>query len=163
MKIELTYWRTPTTGVHVRMNTDDETDNASGATQAQLKESLAVVNTLKANLEALIQTDPKEKFNNTPGSVIQTVPEILEAGAATYRERNKVYGDNYKHFGQAILSAFGGAIPRIETAEEANRLGVVVQCIGKMTRYCQSFKDGGHLDSAHDAVVYSAMLQELTQ
>jgi hypothetical protein len=34
--------------------------------------------------------------------------------------------------------------------------------MGKVTRYAAQFENGGHLDSAHDACVYAAMLEELT-
>lgn len=87
--------------------------------------------------------------------------DILTSAAATYTERNKVYGDNYKQFGAALLACFGGEI-HITTVEEANRLGVFIQCLSKLTRYGHSFK-GGHVDSAHDLIVYAAILEELTK
>jgi hypothetical protein len=33
----------------------------------------------------------------------------------------------------------------------------------KLQRYAESLGTGGHADSAHDAAVYSAMLEELTK
>ena len=44
-----------------------------------------------------------------------------------------------------------------------NRLGVFVQCISKVARYASSLPKGGHLDSAHDLMVYAAMLEEVTK
>lgn len=92
----------------------------------------------------------------------QGVPDILEAGAETFRERNAVYGDTYKNFGPALLAVFGGEVPAIVTENAAARMGLVVQCLGKLTRYCAQFEHGGHVDSAHDLCVYAAMLEEMT-
>jgi hypothetical protein len=91
----------------------------------------------------------------------QTVPEILRQCAATYEERNKLYGDNYKKFGHVMKAIFPKGVP-IYTPEEFNRFGIFVQCVSKMTRYAESLGSGGHKDSAHDLSVYAAMLEELT-
>lgn len=88
--------------------------------------------------------------------------DILDKMARTYRERNKLYGDNYKAFGHIMVAMFPGGLT-VETAEEWNRLALFIHVVSKMTRYALNFKKGGHLDSAHDAGVYSAMLEELTQ
>ena len=90
------------------------------------------------------------------------VPELMRAGASTYEQRNALYGDNYKHFGHAMRGVFPAGL-HIESVEDWNRLGILVQCAAKLTRYGQSFSAGGHADSAHDLSVYAAMLQELTQ
>lgn len=89
-------------------------------------------------------------------------PELLERGAATFRERASIYGDNYLALGEALLALFPGrTIPAITTPDEANRLHLLVQIMTKMSRFAQSFAAGGHLDSAHDAMVYAAMLEEV--
>lgn len=95
--------------------------------------------------------------------VAPTVPEILRAGAKTYEARNLIYGDNYKDFGPALMHCFGGAIPRMTSETDATRLNLVICCLNKITRYCQTFDKGGHKDSAHDLMVYAAMLEEMTQ
>lgn len=92
----------------------------------------------------------------------QNVPSILQTAAKTFEERNKVYGDNYKHFGHVMAAAFPGGLA-VESAEDWNRLGLLVQCVSKLTRYAASFDKGGHKDSAHDLCVYAAMLEELTK
>lgn len=92
----------------------------------------------------------------------KSVPEILIEAAATYEERNKVYGDTYKNFGSAMAAAFPNGLV-VKTADDWNRVGLMVQIMGKVTRYAAQFENGGHLDSAHDACVYSAMLEELTR
>lgn len=89
------------------------------------------------------------------------VPEILEEAAATYRQRNSLYGDNYKKFGQ-IMSILYPQWLMLSKEEDFNRLGIFVQCLSKLTRYAENLENGGHKDSAHDLCVYAAMLEELT-
>lgn len=89
-------------------------------------------------------------------------PEILESGAATHRERNAVYGNNYHHFGTLMQGLFPDGIS-VNSAEAWNRLALVLNCAGKLQRYTQNFNRGGHRDSAHDLMVYAAMLEELTK
>ena len=90
-----------------------------------------------------------------------SVPEILRLAAETYEQRNKLYGDNYKRWGVIFNLLFPNGV-KISSTEDANRLGVFVQCLSKMTRYAEGFETGGHQDSAHDLCVYAAMLEELT-
>ena len=90
-----------------------------------------------------------------------TVPELLRAAAATYEERNAVYKDNYKRIGAIFCEMFPEGLS-VNTPEEWNRLFLLVQSVSKVTRYASQFSFGGHLDSVHDAIVYSAMLEELT-
>jgi hypothetical protein len=92
----------------------------------------------------------------------KTVPELLREGAKTYEERNAIYGDNYKHWGHAMAAMFPNGLT-LKTADEWNRFGVFVQIASKLTRYAESMTRGGHIDSAHDMCVYSAMLEELTR
>jgi hypothetical protein len=90
-------------------------------------------------------------------------PDILAAGAETFRSRNAVYGDTYLDFGHAMVAAFpdGLDIPPGDVGA-MNRLGVFVQCMGKLMRYAPTLVKGGHHDSAHDLMVYGALLAELT-
>ncbi len=100
-----------------------------------------------------------------PGGFIgQTqTPELLESAAATFRERNALYGSNYQREGALLLALFPeGGIPAIADAASANRLHVLVACVTKLQRYAHNFHRGGHRDSAHDLVVYAAMLEEFT-
>ena len=103
---------------------------------------------------------PKSLLSDVAGS-----PDaILEAGAATFRERNAIYGDNYRRIGALLLALFPeGGIPAITKEEDANRLNLLIDCLGKIQRYAYNFTRGGHRDSAHDLMVYAAMLEELTQ
>lgn len=89
------------------------------------------------------------------------VDKILTEAAKTYKERHKSYGDNYKHYGAAMMGIFPGGL-KIDTAEEFVKLGLLHNIVTKITRYAQNIKRGGHKDSAHDAMVYCAMLEEMT-
>lgn len=89
-------------------------------------------------------------------------PDYLGDAAATYRERNKIYGDNYQRFGHVMLALFPAGLV-MKTAEDFNRLGVFVQCLSKFSRYAEQLPSGGHADSALDLATYAAMLRELTE
>ncbi len=99
----------------------------------------------------------------TPPSQLRA-PDLLEKGAETFRERNAVYGDNYLQWGGICTAMFPEGL-RIEAGDAAgfNRLGVFIQCLHKLTRYASTLERGGHRDSAHDLMVYGAMLEELTR
>lgn len=89
-----------------------------------------------------------------------TVPELLEKMAATYRERNAIYGDNYKNFGYVMDAMFPGGYEITPGDVDAwNRFGIFVMIVAKVTRLAES--NLMHQDSAHDNGTYSAMLEEL--
>ena len=88
----------------------------------------------------------------------------MSAGARTFQQRNKLYGNNYQRFGAALLALFpDGCIPIIVNEADANRLNLIINCLCKLQRYAHQFHQGGHQDSAHDLMVYAAMLEEATQ
>lgn len=86
-------------------------------------------------------------------------PDHLEAGAKTYRERNKEYGDSYYKFGLVMDMLFPKGLT-ISTYNEWNRLGILTQIVGKLCRYSNDFSNP-HRDSIHDIMVYASMLMEL--
>lgn len=90
-----------------------------------------------------------------------TVPEILRRAAELFEERNALYGDNYKQFGTVMMALFPEGL-QITTSGEWNRIGILVQLVNKLGRYCANAHVGGHKDSSRDKVVYAAMLDELT-
>ena len=92
----------------------------------------------------------------------KTVPELLREAAATYEQRNKIYGDSWIVHGQIMSALFSGGV-ELKTPEDFNRYAKVDNVVMKLSRYCQAFKNGGHQDSAHDAIVYAAMLESLTK
>jgi len=89
-----------------------------------------------------------------------TVPELLRSGADTYEERNKIYGDNYKRHGEVMLALFPNGV-KLDGIDDHNRFGLLTQKVAKLTRYCENFNTGGHSDSLHDDMVYTAMLAEV--
>ena len=92
--------------------------------------------------------------------MVKTVPEMLRECADTYEERNKVYGDNYKRFGAVMAAMFPDGLT-IKHPDDWNRLGMLVQMMGKQTRYAENFTRGGHADSLLDLSVYATMLREV--
>lgn len=102
-------------------------------------------------------------FKQQEPTHMPSAPENLESALATFRQRNALYGDNYRRFGAAFLSIFpGGELPPLRTARDMDRLQLMMQLMSKLTRYAQQFASGGHRDSAHDMIVYAAMLEEMT-
>jgi hypothetical protein len=93
---------------------------------------------------------------------MKKVSDILQEAATTFAQRNAIYGDNYKNFGHVMHSMFPDGF-KVNSPDDWNRLGIFVQIVSKVTRYAAAFDNGGHQDSAHDACVYSAMLEELTK
>ena len=50
-----------------------------------------------------------------------------------------------------------------DDVDSFNRLGVFMMIVSKSSRYAESLIKGGHEDSAHDTMVYGAILEELTE
>jgi hypothetical protein len=84
--------------------------------------------------------------------------EILESMADTFRERNKVYGDNYKLVGDVMKALFPQGVV-LKTAEDFNRWHLFELQIVKLTRFAVSGLV--HKDSIHDEAVYAAMVESL--
>jgi hypothetical protein len=92
-------------------------------------------------------------------SANKSVPDRLTELGDIYRERNKVYGDNYKTFGKFAKAIFPGTLV-LETEDDWNRVALLIHCATKLSRYSNSFSRGGHADSLDDIAVYSQMLAE---
>lgn len=96
---------------------------------------------------------------------MSTVPEILRSGAATYEQRNPIYGDNYKRIGEIMRIIFPEGLPTMDV-EGWNQFGVWFMAFNKLIRYAVTPAEAppeARIDSAHDAMVYAAMLEELTR
>lgn len=89
-----------------------------------------------------------------------SVPDALTKLADLYRERGKVYGDNYKLHGFVMRHLFPNGVTLL-TVNDHNRFGVFTQIVCKLTRYANMWDKGGHADSVDDMTVYAQMLQEL--
>ena len=92
-----------------------------------------------------------------------TPDENLTNAAATFKQRNTVYGSAYKRHGEVMKALFPNGLA-VHSIEEWNRLGVINMLVSKLVRYTSnmSYPAGGHQDSAHDMIAYAAMLEELT-
>ncbi len=93
---------------------------------------------------------------------MKTADEFLSEGAATFKARNAVYGNNYLNVGNAMAGLFPDGIT-LKTADDHNRFHIFMLGIVKLSRYANSFSKGGHADSSHDNTVYSAMLESIDE
>lgn len=87
-------------------------------------------------------------------------PEILEAMAKTYRERNLIYGDNWETHVDALRAIFPDGIVMKDFFETAMYSWFSI-ILGKMTRFANAkFR---HQDSIHDIAVYAAMMESFLE
>lgn len=87
-----------------------------------------------------------------------TPDQMLRDAAATFEERGKIYGDNWLRIGPMLAALFPQGV-MLRSPEDFNRFHLfMLKCV-KLTRYGVTWDQGGHLDSIHDDVVYSAMLE----
>jgi hypothetical protein len=94
-------------------------------------------------------TDLKEKD--------KTAADILAAGADTFRERNAVYGDNYKMVGKIMEVLFPNGVPSDLPFKDQFHLFELI--LVKLSRFAISGLT--HQDSIHDAMVYAAMIEAI--
>jgi hypothetical protein len=83
--------------------------------------------------------------------------EILALAANTFRERNAMARDNYKVVGRLLEALFPEGL-KVESAHDWERLNILLSILGKLTRYTQSWKEGGHEASLLDIPTYAAIL-----
>lgn len=83
--------------------------------------------------------------------------DILDDMAATFRERNAVYGDNYKMVGPMMKVLFPEGVP----AEllHSHQFHLFELKLVKLSRFAISGLS--HIDSIHDDAVYSAMIEAI--
>lgn len=107
-------------------------------------------------------------FEAPPGLPMppRSVPELLEEGAALFRERGRDYdgesgATTYQNFGKIACGLFPrGVTVAPGDVEGMNRLALIFTLASKLARYANNPR--GHVDSARDAKVYSAMLEQIT-
>jgi hypothetical protein len=92
----------------------------------------------------------------------KTIEEIFDEMKRTFAERNKAYGDSYRVTGNVLAAMFPRGLT-LNTPDQWNRFGAFYMIICKMVRYSETMTTGGHIDSAHDSAVYSAILEQLTR
>lgn len=93
-----------------------------------------------------------------PPSPKLTAADILGEMADTYRERNKVYGDNFRIVGKVLADLHPDGATQLSASDhELYHLWSLL--VVKLSR----FAVGGltHLDSIHDLSVYAAMIEAL--
>lgn len=92
-----------------------------------------------------------------PPTPKQDASSILAEMAQTYRERNQVYGDNYKNVGRIMAILFPNGAP----AEllHSDHFHLFELMVVKLTRFAIS--DLSHQDSIHDTAVYAAMIEAI--
>lgn len=88
----------------------------------------------------------------------KTAADKLEAMAATFRERNAVYGNNFERLGNAMHAMFPQGLT-VATPQDWTRLYFFMLQQVKQSRYATNFTKGGHADSTHDSAVYAALLE----
>jgi hypothetical protein len=82
--------------------------------------------------------------------------DILDTMAATFRERNATYGDNYTRIGPTLALLYPDGIT-LKTPDDFVRFHFIVLIVVKLTRFTSS--GSTHIDSVHDLGVYAAMLE----
>jgi len=87
------------------------------------------------------------------------VVKQLREKADLFNSRSEVYGDLYKEFG-GIMKPLVGEV-NLKSELDFCRIGVLVQIVSKLARYCKNYSRCGHNDSLDDLAVYAMMMKEL--
>lgn len=93
----------------------------------------------------------ESKFNVDAGM-------ILDEMADTFRERQKVYKDNYRKVGPVMIALHPDGVS-LSTVEDHEFFHLYSLLIVKLTRFATS--DLTHVDSLHDLCVYGSMLEAI--
>ena len=86
-----------------------------------------------------------------PNTMNKSPAKILEGMADTFDERNKVYGDNGKLFGEVVTSLFPNGVV-LKTEEDYNIWHLFELLVVKITRFANS--ELKHQDSIRDTASY---------
>lgn len=89
-----------------------------------------------------------------------TPPDVLNEMAKTFRERSKVYGDNFKIVGNVMTALFPEGV-NLVTADQFNQWHLFELIVVKLTRFANTKLT--HIDSIHDMAVYAAMIESALQ
>jgi len=135
----------------------DPTEDLSFRPTTEDLQRIAAVQKAAYAEAAFEDEQPKPK----PKPKHRSVPQMLKDGAETFEDRNTQYGDAYKRIGAVLEALLPHGLPAMST-ESWNRFGVLMMIIGKTVRYSHDICNP-HRDSAHDLMVYAAMLEELSQ
>lgn len=85
--------------------------------------------------------------------------DLLQTMADTFRERNAVYGDNYKKVAKLVAILWpDGVPPELVVSDQWHLFELVLV---KLSRYATG--NLTHIDSIHDAAVYCAMCEAINR
>jgi hypothetical protein len=96
----------------------------------------------------------------SPEQAPATVPELLEAAATTFRERNEKYKDNKDNVGAVMVGMFPDGVV-LKTKDDFVRWHLFELMVVKMTRFANSGLQ--HKDSIHDLGIYAFMVEKETK
>jgi len=92
---------------------------------------------------------------------MRNTAEVLTTAAATFKQRQPIYGDNAPRVGAALAALFPKGLT-LNTADDFTRFYLYSQMVAKLGRYANNFQTP-HMDSTLDATVYAAMLHATDQ
>lgn len=103
----------------------------------------------------LYDLGPKQGARPEPNANTALASDILAAGAKTYAERNKTYGENYRMVAPIMKVLFPYGVPA--GVIHSDKWHMFELLVVKITRFATSRLE--HMDSIHDAMVYAAMIE----
>ena len=107
----------------------------------------------RAAIRAVVDKRKSEKA--TP----RRADQILEQMASTYKERNAIYGDNFRMVGKIMAILFPLGVPG--EILHSDQFHLFELKLVKLTRFAISGLR--HKDSIHDDGVYSAMIEAIIE
>ena len=136
--------------IDVRWICDDRGDVLS-AYKAMSGDELVNTRHFVVSHNGFADFQPKRKPEQTSAA------DVLQEMANTFRERNAVYGDNYKQVPQLMKVLFPGGVPSELVVTDHFHLFELI--LVKLSRFAISGLT--HQDSIHDAAVYGAMIEAI--
>jgi len=92
-----------------------------------------------------------------PTAPKKSAADVLAEMAITYRERNAIYGDNYKMVGKMVSVLWPNGVPQEIVIQDHFHLFELI--LVKLSRFAVS--NLTHQDSIHDSAVYCAMIEAI--
>lgn len=93
-------------------------------------------------------------------SITKNAGDILAEMAETFKQRGAVYKNNRAIASDVFKALFPEGIT-LNTPDDHERFHILSLIVVKLSRYVANWDQGGHQDSAHDAAVYFAILEEI--
>lgn len=87
--------------------------------------------------------------------------DLLRQNAILFDSRDDEYGSLWQEAGEVLVDLFPEGIT-LRSTEDFSKFNTIQNIVTKLRRYCHNFDKGGHIDSARDLQVYSAMLEAKT-